>query len=138
MHSFPVVRAGEVVNRLEVIDAASKYVSQPHKILALDGVPLDVLLDTARPQDNLLGLVPTLIDCLDDLTERELVWQRILPPIGQPAIAPVLMCPDDLDLWCTVVVAEVVAEESVVLWRRIGLDVSKPEDMPRSVGTAVD
>jgi hypothetical protein len=50
------------------------------------------------------------------------------------------MCPDDLDLWCTVVVAEVVREVSVVWWRRIGLDATeaKSGDMPRGIGSRVD
>ncbi len=128
------------MNRIEAIEATTKYVPEPHKLLMVDGMPLDVLLDSARPDCYLLGLVPTLLDWLSDPRERELVWQRILPPVGSSAVAPVLMCPDDLDLWCTVAVAEVVLEQSAVWWHRIGLDASKPkpEDMPHAVGATVD
>jgi hypothetical protein len=124
---------------LETIDGTSKYVSQRHQVLVLDGVQLDVLLDSARPDLNLLGLVPTLLDWLADPKERALVWERILPPTGSIAVAPVLMCPDDCDLWCSVVVAEVSPVESIVWWRRVGLDMSKPqpEDMPKAIGGAV-
>ena len=124
------------MNRIEVIEARTKYVSEPHKVLTLDGVPLDVLLDSARPDLAILGLVPALLDWLDDPRERELVWRRILPPVGSSAVAPVLMCPDDLDLWCSVVVAEVVPEESAVWWHRIGLDMSQPR--LEAIGTAVN
>ena len=47
------------MNRIDVIEATIKYVPEPHKVLTLDGVPLDVLLDSVRPNHNLLGLVPT-------------------------------------------------------------------------------
>lgn len=86
------------MNRLEVFEAPSKYIEEPHKVLAVDGSPLDEILDAARPDCNLLGLVPALLDWLSDREERLLVRERILPAIGRSAIAPLLMCPDDLDL----------------------------------------
>jgi hypothetical protein len=131
---------GGTVNRLETIDGTSKYVSQRHQVLVLDGVQLDVLLDSARPDLSLRGLVPTLLEWLTDPKERALVWERILPPTDSVAVAPVLMCPDDCDLWCSVVVAEVSPVESIVWWRRLGLDVSQPgpEDMPEAIGGAVE
>lgn len=113
------------MNRLEVFEAPSKYIDEPHKVLAVDGSPLDEILDAARPGCNLLGLVPALLDWLSDPEERRLVRERISPTIGGSAIAPLLLCPDDLDLSCTVVVVEVVREASVVWWRRIGLDATK-------------
>lgn len=127
-------------NRLEALLRPSKYVDCPHQILAVDDTPLDALLAAARPDLNLLGLVPTLLDWLSAPEERELVRQRILPSIGSSAIAPILMCPDDLDLSCTVVVVEVAREARVVWWRRIGLDrtKAKPGDMPLAIGNAVD
>jgi hypothetical protein len=129
---------GRTMNRLEAIDGTSKFVPERHQVFVLDGVQLDVLLDSACPDLSLLGLVPTLLDWLEDPKERALVWERILPPTGCVAVAPVLMCPDDLDLWCSVVVAEVSSMDSTVWWRRVGLDMSKPVDMPKSVGQAVE
>lgn len=128
------------MNRLEVIEAPSKHIQEPHWILVVDGTPLDHVLDAARPGCDLLGLVPALLDWLSDAQERRLVRERILPRIGSTAIAPLLVCPDDLDLWCTVVVAEAVREAPVVWWRRIGLDATKAKscDMPRAIGDRVD
>jgi hypothetical protein len=125
---------------LEAIDATSKYVSKPHKVLVLDDVPLDVLVDSVRPELTLLGLVPALLDWLNNPKERVLIWQRILPPTDRVTISPVLICPDDLDLWCTVVVAEVNPVGTLVWWRRLGLDRTEPksEEMPEAVGTVVE
>ncbi|MDR3296145.1 MAG: hypothetical protein LBT26_10010 [Clostridiales Family XIII bacterium] len=34
---------------------------------------------------------------------------------------PVLLCPDDMDFWCTIIVAQVRFYEDTVVWERIGL-----------------
>lgn len=128
-----------MANRIEVIQARSKYSAEPHAVLAIDGLPLDVALDAVHPGRNVLGLVPTMLNCLSDPTERELVWRRILPSIGSTEIAPVLMCPDDADLRCTIVVAEVEADESVVWWHRIGFDTTETRGIHAdSVGGTVE
>lgn len=50
-----------------------------------------------------------------------------------------LMCPDDADLWCTIVVAEVEADESVVWWHRIGVDATERRGLHvDSVGETVE
>lgn len=41
---------------------------------------------------------------------------------------PVLMCPDDCDLLCTLIVAEVIKENDKVYWRRIGIDISNKSE----------
>lgn len=128
------------MNRLEVFEAPSRYIEEPHKVLAVDGTPLDERLDAACPDGHLLGLVPVRLDGLHDPKERELVRERILPAVGGIAMAPLLVCPDDLDFGCTVIVAEVVREASVVWWRRIGVDATdaRSSDMPRCIGSAVN
>jgi hypothetical protein len=52
--------------------------------------------------------------------EREIAWQRFLPATGSTAIAPLLICPDDLDYWCSVLVVEVIAETQFIHWNRVG------------------
>ena len=126
------------MNRIETIQAASKYAREAHAIICIDGIPFDELVHRAAPSRLPLGLVPTLLDWLCDPVERTLVRGRILPPVGKPSRAPILMCPDDCDLLCTVVVAEVVNHDTAVCWNQIGIDSSDPEDTPFSVGTTVD
>ncbi|MGG3507706.1 hypothetical protein ABES58_19750 [Paenibacillus lautus] len=44
-------------------------------------------------------------------------------------ILPILMCPDDCDLSCTIVVVEVESVDDVVKWRRFGIDKNNPKEL---------
>jgi hypothetical protein len=101
------------VNRIEAIRARSKFVPEPHLAIAVDGVPLDVALGVE-------GLVSSLLGWFHNDEDSVVPWQRILPDVGFIGYAPVLICPDDLDLNCNVVMAEVVAEPDVIRWDRLG------------------
>ncbi|RMV81479.1 hypothetical protein ALP03_102490 [Pseudomonas amygdali pv. tabaci] len=51
-----------------------------------------------------------------------MVWDRIYSTApGWRTLVPLLVCPDDLDLSCTVIVAEQHAGECHVRWHRFGL-----------------
>jgi hypothetical protein len=113
------------VNRIEAIRTPSKFVPEPHLLIAVDGVPLDELLDAARPELQLVGLVASLLGWFHNDEDSVVPWQRILPEVGCTGYAPVLICPDDLDYGCSVVMAEVVAEASVIRWDRLGLDATR-------------
>jgi hypothetical protein len=38
---------------------------------------------------------------------------------------PILLCPDDMDFWCTVIVAKVQFHDDIVVWEKIGVVVGK-------------
>jgi hypothetical protein len=101
------------VNRIEAIRGPSKHVQEPHLAIAVDGVPLDVALGVE-------GLVSSLLGWFHHEPDAAVPWERVLPDVGCTGYAPVLICPDDLDLCCSVVVAEVVAEAEVIRWDRLG------------------
>ena len=82
------------------------------------------------------GVVPTLLDWLDDPKEREVVWSRITPEEKKTTLAPILMCSEDIDLLCTVVVAEAYCQGDFVYWKRIGVDVGS-ETNPEMIGKEV-
>ncbi len=113
------------MNRIEAIRSKSKFVRAPHLVINVDGVPLDEILDTALPGLNLAGQVSSLLGWFHNEADSEVPWQRILPEVGCTGYAPVLICPDDLDYICSVVMAEVVAETDVIRWDRLGLDASR-------------
>lgn len=101
------------MNRIEAIRAPSKFVSEPHLAIAVDGVPLDMALGVE-------GLVSALLGWFHNDEDSVVPWERILPDVGCSGYAPVLICPDDLDLSCSVIIAEVAAEPEAIRWDRLG------------------
>ncbi|MNP22713.1 hypothetical protein D3C76_1153970 [compost metagenome] len=74
------------------------------------------------------GLIPTLIDWISLDEERKLVIQAF-DLEEEIKVLPILMCPDDCDLSCTIVVAEVVTSNEQVKWNRIGIDTNNPKEL---------
>ncbi len=127
-------------NKLEVVKMHSKYCLNEHYGIKVDGVSLDALLHAQYSEINCEGLVPTMPDWLEDSRERTLVLSRYLSrdPI---VMLPLFMCPDDCDLWCTLIIAEVIQEGSCIRWSRMGLDQSTGEELIRSykyIGASVN
>ncbi len=70
------------MNRIEAIRSCSEFVSEPHLIITVDGVPLDMVIDTAFPGSNLAGLVSSLLGWFHNDEDNVVPWQRILPEAG--------------------------------------------------------
>lgn len=117
------------MNRIEAIRTRSRYVSEPHLVIAVDGIPLDELLDKAIPDSNIAGFVSSLLGWFHNEGDRVIPWQRILPEVGCTGYAPILICLDDLDYDCTVVIVEVFAEADAIRWDRLGFDVSHTSEV---------
>jgi hypothetical protein len=116
------------VNKIEVKPIKSKYIDVEHPTIIIDGVPLDLILHKHYPSKNFLGLVPTLINWIDDQKEKKLVQDRYKSKEKEVSL-PVLMCPDDCDLWCTVIIAKVINLNGNVIWDKIGIDRSTGNEL---------
>ena len=97
---------GHMTDRIRAELLRSKYCPEPHLVITIDGMPLDQLIADSTENPDLLGFVPAWLDDLTDPAERAVVWDRIHQPIGTNIAVPVLMCPDDLDFWCTDILAD--------------------------------
>jgi|GEM_PF-1067395 len=115
--AYPWPSGPRVLNRIEAIRAPSKHLPEPHLAVAVDGVSLDVALGTTTE-----GLVSSLLGWFHNDADIAVVWERILPKVGCTSYAPLLICSDDLDLYCRVVMAEVVSAPDVVRWDKLGFD----------------
>src|SRR5215213_6645060 len=73
------------------------YAAQEHLAIVINDELLDVLIDEEYPEENFLGLIPTLLPVIPSKEEQDLVWERFIPEAGKPKMVPVLMCPEDLD-----------------------------------------
>ncbi|MHA7966750.1 hypothetical protein ACX93W_21805 [Paenibacillus sp. CAU 1782] len=117
-----------MTSQLSVVCKSSKFVDAEHLTILVNGEPLDQLLYTFYSNDYLLGLIPTIADWISLEEEANLV-EIIYKSQDKLKIMPILMCPDDCDLYCTIIVAEVETTQDCILWRRIGLDRSNPRDV---------
>lgn len=117
----------------------SKYSIDKHLTINIDGKSLDKIISENYTNENFEGFVPTLLDWLEDPEERRLVWKRLLDK-KEINIVPILMCPDDLDLHCSVIVVEIKKTDEKIIWSRVGLDIGKYkyDEMPFSIGKEVE
>ncbi|AFH61321.1 hypothetical protein ACVNS2_11840 [Paenibacillus caseinilyticus] len=118
----------ELVNKIEVVLMKSTYCEVEHQTIVIDGIPLDLLLHSQYPSDNLVGMIPTIVDWVDDSRQKELLKERFNSE-GKEIVLPVLMCPDDCDLWCTVIVANVVKIDEFIIWKQIGIDMITRDEL---------
>ncbi|TGK24321.1 hypothetical protein EHQ05_15445 [Leptospira yasudae] len=113
------------MNRIEAVYNRSLYSAEEHLDIRIDGEILTSYVDRKFSDRDLAGLVPTLLNWLSDEEERKIVWERILPNVGKSSVAPLLMCPDDCDFFCTLIVVEIERTQEFVLWKRFGRDDSE-------------
>lgn len=73
-------------------------------------------------------MIPTIIDWVNDPREKECIKERF-HSASIEVVLPILMCPDDCDLWCTVIVANAVKIDGYIIWKQIGIDKSTREDL---------
>lgn len=93
--------------------------------IKIDGEWLDEKLEQLYPGEMYKGTIPTLLFAMEIDAESKIVWNRISPVLNTVNVCPILMCPDDRDFSCTIIVAEVECFNDTVKWHRIGLDITK-------------
>jgi hypothetical protein len=112
----------------------TKFANSAHPVLAIDGVSLNVWLSAKTNQPDILDLVPAQGWLVED-QDLEIAWRRLAPHIEEcSTIVPLLICPDDVDFWCTVVVAEQEVTAEAVIWQRFGFTCDRLGDQ---VGASV-
>ncbi|MFG0214559.1 hypothetical protein ACFU8X_15755 [Brevibacillus porteri] len=129
-----------VLNKIEVKKMTSKYCDSEHECVLIDEVPLDVIVHSLYPNHHFDGLIPTILDWIDEPREKAFVRSRYLS-FKQREMLPILMCPDDCDLWCTLIIVEVVRFEGIIKWERMGIDQCTRENLINSfenIGTKVE
>jgi len=90
--------------------------------ICIDNYWLDEILDKIYPENMSKDLIPTLVSWMYNNDEKEVVWKRILPETNEVTICPILMCPDDNDFSCTLIVAEIENLGNIIRWNKLGLD----------------
>lgn len=102
----------------------AKFSRSPCAWLLIDDVGIEQWLadHLADQQVSLLGL--SLIWLIND-DEQALAKRRYTPgEDGSSTVVPLLVCSDDMDFDCTVLVAEQVVIGDTIIWRRFGWSLS--------------
>jgi len=124
------------MNSIKAITYKSKFANEPHLVLAIDGKPLDEFLVEKLGDDNFIGLVPSISWLqLDD--EREFSINKLIKNVDSSKVVPLLVCPDDQDFSCTVIVAETEIQDTNIIWNRLGGD-QTPNQNPIQIELEVD
>ncbi|QNX35067.1 hypothetical protein [Acinetobacter seifertii] len=113
---------------------------KPFPILAIDNIPLNIWMhQNARVIDDMNDLVPAQGWLYDHDSELALsnAWKLLKPEayenVAISTVVPILICPDDLDLTCSVIMVEQVVSEDQVVWARFGYAFKHIHDVVTSV-----
>jgi hypothetical protein len=127
---------GQPANQIGFALVPNAFFREPVPSMVVDGEPLERLVARLAPTPDFptgyTGLVSVLLpqsETLLSADEAARIRSTLLPPEGSVAIAPLLMCPDDLDLSCTVVFARVERAFNTVTWQQLGVDEGGPAEV---------
>ena len=118
------------MNRISFGLVENEFFREPVESMLVDGEALASLIARCAPRSGFTGLVSALLPPSDTfLTVDEVTRIRsaIMPSEGAIEVAPILICPDDLDLSCSVVVVQVERVGEEIIWRKIGAEVARSE-----------
>ncbi|KAB8066298.1 hypothetical protein [Janthinobacterium violaceinigrum] len=124
------------MNTISTIISKPKFASTEQPVLAIDGVPVYQWVKSQifdeDGNDDTHTLVPAQT-WLYDQDESRIAWELLEPTHEGATVAPLLVCPDDMDLNCTVVVVEQIVDKKTVEWRRFGLSINHINGVVTSV-----
>lgn len=124
------------MNTISTIISKPKFASIEQPVLAIDGVPVYQWVNSqifdADGNDDTHTLVPAQTWLYDE-DESRIAWELLEPTHEGSTVAPLLVCPDDMDLNCTVVVVEQIVDKQTVEWRRFGLSINHINSVVTSV-----
>jgi hypothetical protein len=116
------------MNRISFGLVENEFFREPVESMIVDGEPLADLIGRSAPRSGYTNLVSALLPPSDTFltpAEAARIRSTILPPEGGVEVAPVLICPDDLDLSCSVIVVQIERIAGSVIWRQVGVELGK-------------
>lgn len=125
-----------MVNQIATKTFLNPFSGLTYYNVQIDGILLEDIILSKVKEEIIPGLVPTLLNWLNNEDERKVVWDRAFPSIGEKSKLPILMCSEDIDLWCTLIIVEVTRDNDFVYWNKFGLensDAQIAEEIAKSV-----
>lgn len=109
------------MNRIELRPAKTPF-GYDEDYWTIDGKPITEHLERHRREDtgrlSLLGLLPAWCGGMNDPWENDFVWELV--DSEEELNVPILICPDDCDFTCTVIMAHIRKTADTVYWDKIG------------------
>ena len=112
---------------------------KPFPIFAIDGLPLNIWISKNTSFKDANSSVPAhgwLYD-FENSVPLSNAWKLLKPETSEygavSTVIPILICPDDLDLVCSVIMVEQVITETEVAWIRFGRGWNHIHDLVSSV-----
>lgn len=133
IHPFSVRRRYSM-NTIDVQPVTTLY-GYSESYWLIDGKPIVRYLDeyvrdgkcpALERFGSLLGLLPAWSGELEWAAENRFIWEMIDSPGTQNV--PILVCEDDCDLSCIVILARIRKTEDFIFWDKIGLLLHENED----------
>ena len=113
--------------------------TKPFPIFAIDGLPLNIWISKNTSFKDAKSSVPAqgwLYDFDNSFPLRN-AWKLLKPETSEygavSTVIPILICSDDLDLVCNVIMIEQMVTESEVQWIRFGVAWNNMNDLVTSV-----
>ena len=111
------------MNHIEIKHMKTCY-DYDEDYLVIDGTPITTYLERHKPTSlamfgSLLGLLPAWSGKLIWQWENDFIWEMV--GSGEELNVPILVCEDDCDLSCVVIVAHIRKTENTVYWDKVGV-----------------
>jgi hypothetical protein len=97
---------------------------------------LDVFLAEKTGNSEIVGLYPAWGNSLVWKEESEFIWE-LLNKQNKTLNIPILLCTDDLDLSCIVIVAKTSFDDKQVFWEKIGYISRKNYDLDKEIRSGI-
>lgn len=112
------------MDQISAVKYQAGFSKSPCAWIAINGTPIEKWCAEAFNYPDAIYLGLAQIWLLDD-EEDKLAWSRITPGEDESStIVPILVCSDDMDFDCTVLVIEQFVSKDTVQWLRWGFSVS--------------
>ncbi len=98
--------------------------------------PLDIFLSEKTGVSEIIGLYPAWGNSLIWKAESEFIWE-LLNEQNKTLNVPILLCTDDLDLSCFVLVAKTSFDDKHVYWEKIGCISYEHYDLSKEIRSGI-
>lgn len=123
------------MDHIKVAEHQLRTANKPHPMIFVNGRSLSEYLSELFDDEWISGLGPAITWLWEEDEVLATINRFTCEEVGSTTV-PLLICGDDCDLSCTVIMVEVEITEDSVKWCRFGYDRTKSNN-PNEIGTTI-